>query len=301
MSTETESKTYVFGNDGGNLASILAPMLQQRGFDPNLLMAMNNNGFGGNNGWFFWIIILLFIWNRNGWGNYDNGGIANQINNDYGRDLLMQAINGNRTAISELASTLNCDVNSINAGINSVMSSVQSVGNQVGMSSQAIVNAVQSGNASISSQIAQCCCDNKQLVITQGYENRLANQEQTAILAGKIDAQTTFLSDKFCQLEKRELESKIDSLRDANSTLKNQISNLNQNAVFGQMISGATAPIAASVNALQGEVNDIKCKLPQTITLPANQGTYLSPCQATILGLNGFGLNGFYNNGQIWG
>jgi hypothetical protein len=44
-------------------------------------------------------------------------------------------------------------------------------------------------------------------------------------LGAKIDYQTTFLADKFCELEKRELQNKIDGLREENSTLKGQISN----------------------------------------------------------------------------
>ena len=46
-----ETKTYVFGQDG-SLASILAPMLSQRGIDPSVLAMMSNGGFGGANSWF---------------------------------------------------------------------------------------------------------------------------------------------------------------------------------------------------------------------------------------------------------
>lgn len=37
--------------------------------DPNLLLAMNNNGGFGNGGW-IWILFLWLIWgyNGNGWG-----------------------------------------------------------------------------------------------------------------------------------------------------------------------------------------------------------------------------------------
>lgn len=51
------SKTYVFspessGNNGG-LMSLIAPLLQQRGVDPNVLLAMKgNNGFGNDGSWF---------------------------------------------------------------------------------------------------------------------------------------------------------------------------------------------------------------------------------------------------------
>ena len=41
----SEAKTYVFGQDANNsIFSALAPFLQQRGVDPNVLLAMQNNG-----------------------------------------------------------------------------------------------------------------------------------------------------------------------------------------------------------------------------------------------------------------
>ena len=54
-----ESKTYVFGENGNNgMMSLLAPLMQKSGLDPNLLLAMNRNngGFGGEGGWFMWVI-----------------------------------------------------------------------------------------------------------------------------------------------------------------------------------------------------------------------------------------------------
>jgi hypothetical protein len=77
----------------------------------------------------------------------------------------------------------------------------------------------------LASKLSECCCENRLLTTTQGYENRIALAEQTNFLGAKIDYQTTFLSDKFCELEKRELQNKIDTLREENSTLKGQISN----------------------------------------------------------------------------
>ena len=65
--------------------------------------------------------------------------------------MLLQAINGNGNAISQLASTLNCDINAVQTAINSVQSQIQSVGNQVGMSGQQIINAIQAGNCQIAS------------------------------------------------------------------------------------------------------------------------------------------------------
>lgn len=60
-----ESKTYVFGENGNNgMMSLLAPLMQKSGLDPNLLLAMNRNngGFGGEGGWFMWVIFCSSLW-----------------------------------------------------------------------------------------------------------------------------------------------------------------------------------------------------------------------------------------------
>lgn len=104
-----ESKTVIYTPDSGAAGSgagmlgMLAPLLQKSGLDPNLLLAMNRNngGFGGEGGWFIWVIFLFFLmgWGNGGWGNGFGGngsnGLPNLINNDAGRELLMQAINKN--------------------------------------------------------------------------------------------------------------------------------------------------------------------------------------------------------------
>lgn len=85
------------------------------GIDPNLLLAMNNNGGFGNGGW-IWILFLWLIWgcNGNGWGN-NNGTefLSTQLNNNSGRELLMNAIQGNKDAIHNLSSMLNTDLASV--------------------------------------------------------------------------------------------------------------------------------------------------------------------------------------------
>lgn len=137
----------------------------------------------------------------------------------------MSAIQGNGQAINNLATNLNCSVGQIQQAINGVSAKVAEVGCQVGLSSQQIINAIQAGNASIASQMAQCCCDVKTAIERQGYENRLATINQTDdlksnantqfnIIASKIDAQSAIINDKFCQLEMREMQREIQQLRD---------------------------------------------------------------------------------------
>lgn len=76
--------------------------------DPAALMAMmNNNGMGGNGGWWWiWIILIFFCWGGfggNGFGGRNAGALATELNNDANTNLLMQAINGNKDAINNLA------------------------------------------------------------------------------------------------------------------------------------------------------------------------------------------------------
>lgn len=300
-----DSKTYVFGADKGN------------GIDVSTLLAMmNGNGGGFGNGNWMWIIFLFFLYGWGGNGMFGNrgglGSLGNEINNDYGRSLLLQAINGNGTAISQLATTLNCDVNAIQSAINSIASNIQSVSAQVGMSGQQVINAIQAGNQTLASQLAQCCCDNKLLITTQGYENQLATLKQTETLGGKIDfvganitnelaKQTTFLSDKFCDLEKREMQSKIDALREERSTLQSQISNANQTAQIQQYIAGSITPVATALASLQSEVAGIKCKLPEVANVPYSPVVGVPSCVAAQIGLANLGIGGINTTGSIWG
>ena len=101
----------------------------------------------------------------------------------------MSAIQGNGSAINQLASTINCDINSVKTALNGVMSQIQGVGNQVGMSSQQIINAIQAGNCQIASKIADCCC-----------ENRLAISQQTNTLQNAINSVSVGQERGFCKV-----------------------------------------------------------------------------------------------------
>ena len=51
----SESKTFILpdGGQSSSMMPLLASLCQQRGIDPNMLLAMkNNSGFGGEGGWF---------------------------------------------------------------------------------------------------------------------------------------------------------------------------------------------------------------------------------------------------------
>ena len=317
----SEAKTYVFGQDANNsVLNALIPLLNQRGIDPNVLLAMNNNSFGGNNGgWFFWVILLLlFGWNRNGFGGNGDGTayLGNMLNNDTGRDLLMQAIQGNTSRISELAQIFNCSTQTMQNAICQLQTAISSVSNQVGMSGLQTVNAIQAGNYSLASQLAKCCCDNQLAMCQQtntlqqaingvnvgqergfsqlGYETqrqtcelRDAIRENTAqVLAGQRSAEMREMQRELAERDRKIAEQAV------------VINNGQQTAVFGQMIQQATAPIAAAVAGLQKDVDGVKCKLPETTTIPYSPVVGVPTCVAAQYGL-GFGLG--VNPFGAWG
>ena len=312
-----ESKTYVFGNEGSTsnngMLGLLAPLLQKQGVDPNVLLAMKgNNGFGGEGGWFMWVIFLFFLmgWGG-GWGGFGNngrGGLANEINNDNGRALLMDAIGGNRNALSNLATQLNCTEGQIQSAISALTSQVQSVGNQVGMSGMQTINALQQGNMQIAQQIANCCCENRLAICQQtgtlqnainnvatGQERGFANvayetQRQTCDLHNAIKDSTQTIVDGQKQAEMREMQNKIDSLREENSTYKSS-------AMMSQIVGQSLAPVNAALAGLQSEVNAIKCAQPNTVTVPYQPFQAVPNCVAYQAGL--YGMNAA--NAGFWG
>ena len=300
------SRTYVFGNEGsgqGGMMSLIAPLLQQRGLDPNLLVAMNRGGsFGSNEGsWFIWLLFILCFcgWGGNGFGfgNNGRGGLANEINNDYGRGLLMDAIGGNRNALSNLATQLNCTEGQIQSAISALTSQVQNVGNQVGMSGMQTINALQQGNMQIAQQIANCCCQTNNNITTQGYESKLAICQQTHAINDNANANALMLRDtnqsnhlalmgKLDQMQTQAMQDKLDALREKNSALVAQISNEHQTQALQAYQAQIITPVNAALAALQAEVAGIKCKLPNTVSVPYPQLKTYNPevFQAAAMG-----------------
>lgn len=233
--------------------------------DPNLVAALmngrnNQDQYGGANGWWLWIIVLFWLWGGRGFGNgFGNGneccanGLPAQLNNDYGRELLMQAIQGNRSAIDQISNALNCSTSQLQNAICNVQGAIDKVAGQVGMTSQAVINAVQQQGCEIGNQISSCCCNlsslinqstcaTQNMITQQGFDNQLRTLEQTNvlqnninnglannreqstsqfnILSAKIDAQSQQIQNAFCDLEKREMQHTIDSLREQKQTLE---------------------------------------------------------------------------------
>ena len=200
-------RTYVFNSDGTSggskmdITALLPGMIGGgRSVDPNLLALMGNrNGFGGQDGWWsiIWLVVIasIFGWNGNGGffgGRGGNGcnGLPAELAGNSGRELLMQAIQGNGNAISQLASSFNCSTQQIQTALCNVQNSITQVGIQVGLSTNQIINAMQSGNQAILTQLADCCCKTQNAITTMGYENQLAMCNQTNQLVNTANQNT---------------------------------------------------------------------------------------------------------------
>lgn len=291
-------------------------------------LAMNNGGwgnggfFGGAGGSAFWGALLgsivpgLFGGWGNGFGGFGGNGAAAaslgaQATANSNAELLMNAINGTDADIRLLATTLNSDVDSLKLGINTIQGAIAQVGSQVGMSSLQVVNAIQSGNSALASQLCDCCCSMKQLVSQQGYENQLATVNQTNTLASAIsggnqrivdaiaDLKTTTVQE-FCAARERDMQADIDRKAETITQLRGQIDNANQTAAITGYVNSLVSPIAK-------EVDDIKCKMPNTVpvTWPnlaaVNTTPYVSGgfYQGGFNGLYGGGVPGF-NSGLVF-
>lgn len=239
----------------------------------------NNNGSFGLGGWgggILGFILGILLGNggffgNNGWGG--NGNLGNLINNDNNTDLVMNAINGTDADVRLLATTLNADVNQVTDAIHQVQGAIQAVGAQNGMGFLQVTNALQAGNASLSRQLCECCCENRLLTTQQGYEARIQTIEQTNQLGAQADrntrsitdaiaTQTTVMTKEFCDLKEREMQNKIDTQAGIISDLRNQLSDAN-----------VVNRLAAMIAPIQSEVNAIRAAQPSTITLPNNSWT----------------------------
>lgn len=298
------------------------------GIDPNLWLALNNNGgFGGNGSW-IWILFMWMIWGNGAWGNNgfgNNNGtgfLSNQINNNAGRDLLLQAINGRADAAQQLATITNTSVETVKNGIFALQNAINAVGTQVGMSGLETINAIQAGNATLGSQLASCCCENRLAICNQTNaiqssiashdsnvrlqlaQNEAAdqlavcnqtntitsqNERNTNSILNAIAGQNTLITKEFCDLKERELQNKINTQGDIITQLRNQISNDEQTLKFN-----------AAFHSLDDKIDAIAAKQPATtpVIYPNLQAVSTTPCMG---GFNPWGYGYGFNGGSYWG
>jgi hypothetical protein len=220
---------------------------------------------------------------------------------------------------------LNTSVESVKNGIFSLQSSIQTVGSQVGMSGLETINAIQAGNATLGRQLCECCCENRLAICQQTNalqssiaahdasvrlqlaQNEAADQlsvcqqtntltsqasNNTNAILGAIKDQNAMIVDKFCDLEKRELQNRINAQGDIITQLRNQISNDEQTLKFN-----------AAFHVIDDKIDAIAAKQPNTISIPYPQLSVVNntPNVGNWPGFNPWGYGYGFNGGSYWG
>lgn len=306
-----DSKVFMFPDGGTKQTSDVNSLL------PLLMMS---NGSGMNGGGWMWIIFLFFLYplmrngglfgNAGGNGNGCLGPLANMVNNNDGRDLIMQAINGNGAAVQRLATMFGTKVDMIQAAISQVNNAVTQIGCKIDSSTGAILNAGTQNTMTLAQQLANCCCNLKTIISDTAHQSQLETLRQTdtikeyvggvgnAVTRGFADVGYA-LRDQTCNLEKSvdgvgdRIIAKLDAaektaMQDKINALQTQLTTEHQSGVIAQQIAAAVNPIAAAVQ-------EIKCAQPQTVTVPYQPFQAVPNCVAYQYGMcNNNGLNGFW-------
>ena len=305
-----DSKIFMFPDGGTKQTSDFNSLL------PLLMM----NGGGMNGGGWMWIIFLFFLYplmrngglfgNAGGNGNGCLGPLANMVNNNDGRDLLMQAINGNGTAIQNLANMFNTSTDMIQAAINQVNNGITQVGCKIDSSTGALLNAGTQNTMTLAQQLANCCCNLKTMISDTSHQSQLETLRQTDTIKESVNGVGSVvtrgfsdvgyaLRDQTCNLEKSidvvgdRVIAKLDAnekaaMQDRINALQTQLTTEHQSGVIAQQIAAAVNPIAAAVQ-------EIKCAQPQTVTVPYQPFQAVPNCVAYQYGMyNNGNLNGFW-------
>ena len=275
---------------------------------------MGGGLFGGNYGmngiadlFGLAIIASMFGWNNGGFGNGGFGGgnsgaafLANQLSNDSGRELIMNAITNqgeaSRTAIQTLSTMLGQDFNLVNQGVQTVQNALSSLALQQAVSVPQIINSIQSGDTAIINQFQQCCCQTQKQIMEQGYQSQIATLNQTNQLGSQADrnanaiinainAQTVEMDNQFCAARERDMQAKIDTQADIITQLRGQIDNANQTAQITNYVNAIVSPLQAKVDQIASK------QLPTVpVVYPNIQAVNNTPYMGGYYG-NGYGFN----------
>lgn len=205
-------------------------------------LAAMNGGMGmGANGWlnnpFIYLIFLAMFGRGFGFGNNNCAenaqiaALASQMSDNQNSNLIMDGIKGNASAISTLASNLNCDFNTLNNAICGVQNAITNVAGQLGFSAERVINAVNMGDCNVIKAISDCCCNTQQSILKMGYENQLSTCQQTNALTSEMtrgfSGLNYALSTGFAQVGYANAQQTCDLLTAGNNNTQRIIDTLN--------------------------------------------------------------------------
>lgn len=205
-----------------------------------------NNGFGDGEGW--WVLIILFAlfggWGRNG-GLFGggNGGYSGEcgcgtpatcgdLQAGFNNQAVTNKLNGLENGLSSLGYDQLAQMNGINQNISTTGYGIQSAITNMGIASMQDTN-------SLSRQLADCCCENRQAIAQVRYD-----------MAANACSVTTAIANA------------------ARDITDNQ--NANYRALHDEIVANRMEDKNAQIQSLQSQVQALNLAQSQ-----ANQNTYL--------------------------
>lgn len=195
----------------------------------------NDDGFGGNNGW--WILIILFAlfgWGNGGYGYSGNSGggcncaTAGDIQRGFDTQTVVSKLDGISNGICSLGYDQLAQMNGINQNVSTTGFGIQNAITQMGIANMQDTN-------SLSRQLADCCCENRQAIAQVRYDMATdACATKTAIndmgqqIMQNDNANYRALNDRLTQQEISALKDRISQQEQTINALNLAISQRNQ-------------------------------------------------------------------------
>ena len=276
-------------NGGGIPATMLVGPTSVGGGYPYPVYYGNGGGNGGGgwdqgNGW--WIILLFILLASGSWGNQNNGngwgngpmivdGGNNGVQRGFDQAAVMGGINGVQNGINNLSTQVcNCcgDIQQslcngfagVNATVNGGFANAETAANARQMANMqqgfAMQTALSQGMNNLQSQLAQCCCDNRQAigdlrytVATENCADRAALSDGVRDIITNQTANTQRILDQLCQ-------DKIDAKNDIIAQLRQEVLFARSQASQDVQTAAIRAGQATTANQLIAEMR--ACPVP---------------------------------------
>lgn len=270
--------SLVDGNGGNGMVMPVSPMYGG-GYGVG-------SGFGGD-GW--WIILLLLLACNGGWGNgfgFGGNGLAadgamiypwmnqsNQIHDGFRDQMINSNIEGIQNGVNNLSTQLCDGFAGVNATVNNGFANAEVANNarQIANMQQAFAaqTAMGQGFNSVSSQLADCCCENrlasadlKYTIATENCADRTQSMQNTRDIIDSQSRGTQAILDKLCQLELDGVKAQVEAKNDRISELQTQLNMANLAASQAAQNNLIQTGFANEVDALYNRLNS--CPVPTT-------------------------------------
>lgn len=171
------------GRNGSEAATTAAMMNNAN--NPLLTAAVMNGGMNGMGGmqWLVWLYAMRWLGDDKNKAEAQLASLQNQISDNQNFSNVTASIQNNAAALREIAAATNTNIDFVRQSLCNLNSAVQQVSGMVGLTGERIINSVVSGDASVTSALQNCCCQTQQAILKAGYENQLANCQQTYTLS----------------------------------------------------------------------------------------------------------------------